>query len=69
MFTKTQTQAATSIAQERTAEIHCLICSHRVSAQVMVDRRGAARVKSGEKCGRCGSSLGAGYVLGLEPAA
>jgi hypothetical protein len=68
MLTKTLTQPATPIAQERTAEVHCLICSHRVQAQVMVDRRGA-RVKSGEKCVRCGSGLGAGYVLSLKPAA
>lgn len=60
--------APVMIRQERTADVHCLICTHRVQAQVLVDRRGA-RVKAGEKCPRCGSSLEAGYVLSLKPAA
>ena len=68
MLTKTLPKTATPMAQERTGEVHCLICSHRVPAQVMVDRRGA-RAKSGEKCPRCGSTLEAGYVLTLKPAA
>jgi hypothetical protein len=67
MLVKTVEQPA-AIRQERAAEVHCLICSHRVTAQVLVDRRGA-RVKSGETCSRCGSGLGAGYVLMLKPAA
>jgi DNA-directed RNA polymerase subunit RPC12/RpoP len=59
---------ATMTSRERTGEVHCLICSHRVPAQVVVDRR-SARVKMGEKCVRCGSSLESGYVLALKPAA
>ena len=68
MLTKTLEKPAVVAQMERTAEVHCLICSHRVPAQVVMDRRGA-RVKSGEKCARCGSSLEAGYVLTLRPAA
>ena len=67
MLTKTLERPAVGALLERTAEVHCLICSHRVAAQVLMDRRGA-RVKSGEKCARCGSSLEAGYVLSLKPA-
>ena len=68
MLLRTMEKPAVMPSRERTAEVHCLICSHRVPAQVVVDRRGA-HVKHGEKCGRCGSSLEAGYVLALKPAA
>ncbi len=68
MLTKTLERPVAAAPVERTAEVNCLICSHRVPAQVWVDKRGA-RVKSGEKCARCGSSLEAGYVLTLRPAA
>lgn len=68
MLVKSLEKTVTPLRQERTAEVHCLICSHRVPAQVLVDRK-SARVKVGEKCARCGSSLEAGYVLALKPAA
>ena len=68
MLTKTLERPIAPLRQERAGEVHCLICSHRVTAQVVVDRR-SARVKTGEKCVRCGSSLEAGCVLALKPAA
>lgn len=68
MFIKNLKQPVSVATQERAADVHCLICSHRVAAQVLVDRRGA-RVKAGEKCSRCGSSLESGCVLALKPAA
>jgi hypothetical protein len=54
--------------RECDADVHCLICSHRVPARVLVDRR-TARVKQGEKCVRCGSNLESGCVLALRQAA
>jgi hypothetical protein len=68
MLVRTIEKPAAPPRVERTAEVHCLICSHRVPAQVVIERRNA-RVKTGEKCARCGSSLEAGYVLALKPAA
>ena len=68
MLVTTMEKPAVVARQERTGEVHCLICSHRVPAQVLIDRR-SARVKSGEKCVRCGSSLESGYVVALKQAA
>ncbi len=68
MFVKTIEKPAVVQTKELRGEVHCLICSHRVAAQVLVDKRGA-RVKSGEKCGRCGSNLESGCVLALKQAA
>ena len=68
MLVKTIQKPAAPQTKEHRGEAHCLICSHRVSAQVLVDRRGA-RVKPGEKCSRCGSNLESGCVLALKQAA
>ncbi|MBX5494040.1 MAG: hypothetical protein IRZ15_01770 [Bryobacteraceae bacterium] len=48
--------------------VHCPICTHTVEAQVVVAGR-TARVKPGQKCPRCSSTLDAAYVLRLERAA
>lgn len=69
MLIKNLNKQPAAFVSERTAEVHCLICSHRVPAQVVIDRRRAAHVKPGEKCARCGSSLESGYVLTVKPAA
>ena len=69
MLVKTIEKPAAQLPrQERSGEVHCLICSHRVPAQVLVDKR-SARVKPGEKCVRCGSNLESGCVLALKNAA
>lgn len=69
MFVKNLKQAVSAPMQERMADVYCLICSHRVPARAVVDRLRGARVKAGEKCTRCGSSLESGCVLELKPTA
>ena len=54
--------------QERMADVHCYLCGHTVKAKAILEPRRAS-VKAGEKCARCGSSLGAAIVLRLEQAA
>ncbi|MBL8292206.1 MAG: hypothetical protein JNN08_10240 [Bryobacterales bacterium] len=54
--------------REMNGIVHCPLCTHRVPATVLVDRRSAI-VKPGQKCARCNSSLDAGYVLQLQRAA
>lgn len=56
------------IRREMNGIVHCPLCTHRVPAAVLVDRRSAA-VKPGQRCARCNSSLDAGFVLRLERAA
>ena len=54
--------------REMPADVHCFLCGHTVKATAVLERRRAS-VKAGEKCARCGSSLGAAIVLRLEQAA
>ncbi len=68
MLVKTIEKPAVLQTKEHRGEVHCLICSHRVPAQVLVDKRGP-RVKRGERCTRCGSNLESGCVLALKQAA
>ena len=48
--------------------VHCLICTRNVEAEVLSGGR-QPRVKPGQKCPRCSSSLDAGYVTHFERAA
>lgn len=50
------------------ASVHCPICTHTVEATVLADRK-SARVKPGQKCARCHSTLDAGFVIRLNRAA
>ncbi len=54
--------------REALADVHCYLCGHTVKASVLLDRK-RATVKAGEKCGRCGSELGAAIILRLAQAA
>lgn len=48
-------------------DVYCPICTHTVQADAMVkDRR--LKVKSGQRCARCGSQLDAGYVFSSRAA-
>ncbi|MCW5979814.1 MAG: hypothetical protein KIT09_17165 [Bryobacteraceae bacterium] len=47
---------------------HCPICTHTVEATIVMVKR-ALRVKPGQRCSRCGSSLDAAYVVRYDKAA
>lgn len=53
---------------ETQASVHCPICTHAVSATVIV-RGKSVYVKPGQKCARCAASLDAGRLLWLSRAA
>jgi hypothetical protein len=53
---------------ETFASVYCPICTHTVEATVQTARK-HSRVKPGQRCPRCKSSLDAGYVLRLPQAA
>ena len=55
-------------AVEYAASVHCPICTHTVHASVQAQGR-TVRVKPGQKCPRCASSLDAAYVLRFDRAA
>jgi uncharacterized protein (UPF0212 family) len=61
-------QMKTPAASEYSASVHCPICTHTVHATVLAQGR-SVRVKPGQKCPRCSSSLDAAYVLRLDRAA
>ena len=70
-----QVKAANSIqmraphpAAEFNGSVHCPICTHTVQATVETHGR-SIRVKPGQKCPRCASTLDAGYVLRFDRAA
>lgn len=48
--------------------VHCLICTRSVEAEVIVGPR-QARVRPGQKCPRCASSLDPAYVVRMDRAA
>jgi hypothetical protein len=47
---------------ETKAFVYCPICTHTVEVEIVTTGR-AARVRDGQKCPRCGSSIGSAYVL------
>ena len=55
-------------AAEYSGSVHCPICTHTVHATVQAHGR-SVRVKPGQKCPRCASTLDAGYVLHFDRAA
>ncbi|MGA2183511.1 MAG: hypothetical protein ABSH47_10820 [Bryobacteraceae bacterium] len=42
--------------------VYCPICTHTVEVEILITGR-SARVRDGQKCPRCGSSIGSAYVL------
>jgi len=44
------------------SSVYCPICTHTVQVNILSNGR-TARVKDGEKCPRCGSSIGSAYVM------
>jgi uncharacterized protein (UPF0212 family) len=42
--------------------VHCPICTHTVEVEILTTGR-SARVRDGQKCPRCGSSISSAYVL------
>ncbi|MBL8221633.1 MAG: hypothetical protein JNL62_20530 [Bryobacterales bacterium] len=48
--------------REETASVYCFMCTHTVEATVVVGPKGP-KVKPGQKCARCGSSIDSGYVV------
>ena len=55
-------------ATEYGADVHCPICTHTVKATVVAQGR-SVKVKPGQKCSRCASSLDPAYVLRYDRAA
>ena len=58
----------TRSVEPKTGMVHCPICTHTVDAEVVTVKRNL-RVKPGQRCGHCGSSLDAGYVIYFDKAA
>lgn len=48
--------------------VYCPLCTHTVEANVTKTARGT-KVVPGQRCGRCSSSLDAGYVIRVDRAA
>ena len=48
--------------------VHCLICTRTVEAEVISNGR-QTRVRPGQKCPRCASSLDPAYVVSFDRAA
>ncbi len=42
--------------------VYCPICTHTVEVEILTNGR-SARVRDGQKCPRCGSSIGSAYVM------
>ena len=60
-FTKTLTDS-------HKGSVYCYMCTHTVEAEVYSQAK-AIRVKPGQKCPRCATSLDSGYVVRLSQAA
>jgi hypothetical protein len=43
-------------------DAYCPICTHTVQVEIVTNGR-VARVRDGQKCPRCGSSIGSAHVL------
>ena len=63
-----KTQAPVTTPLEAKAQVYCPICTHTVPADI-VSAGKVAKVKAGQKCGRCSASLDAGYIMRLDRAA
>lgn len=48
--------------------LHCPICTHTVPGVILTQGR-TVRVKVGQKCPRCASSLDPAYILNYDKAA
>jgi hypothetical protein len=54
--------------KEETASVYCFMCTHTVEALVVGGPKGP-KVKAGQKCARCHSSIDSGFVLRTPKAA
>ena len=61
---KTSVMPHPAPARHERGFVYCPICTHTVEADILRTAR-SARVKDGEKCPRCGSSIGSALVLSL----
>lgn len=68
MTTTITTITKAPVTTEVPASVHCPICTHTVEAIVLVDRK-RMKVRPGQKCARCHSSIDAGFVIRLNRAA
>ena len=66
--TNNKAQAQVPPQVEYSASVHCPICTHTVHGTVVAHGR-SVKVKPGQKCPRCASTLDAAYVLRLDRAA
>ncbi|MBV8898101.1 MAG: hypothetical protein JO051_16420 [Acidobacteriaceae bacterium] len=53
---------------ESNAALHCPICTHTVQGIVLTQGR-VTKVKPGQKCSRCSSSLDPAYIIRYDRAA
>ncbi len=64
---ESKAQRVPPVAEFNTS-VHCPICTHTVQATVMAHGK-TQKVKPGQKCPRCASTLDAAYVLRYDRAA
>ena len=63
MNIQTRSQVRPPVPQyESKAFVYCPICTHTVEVEILTTGR-SARVRDGQKCPRCGSSISSAYVL------
>lgn len=65
MTIETPAQTTATAEPAVKAFLHCPICTHTVSGQVVRSGRNI-RVKPGQSCSRCRGALDAAYVLRLD---
>ena len=68
MTTLTTFTRKAAAVRESEGFAHCPMCTHTVPAQVVSTRK-TSFTKPGQKCPRCGATLDAAYVIGLNQAA
>jgi hypothetical protein len=66
--TVTMERKTATPGREAQGAVYCPLCTHTVDATITYSTK-SARVKPGQKCPRCSSSLDAGYVLHINRAA
>jgi uncharacterized protein (UPF0212 family) len=58
----TQIQSRPLPAHIEKGSVYCPICTHTVQVEILTNGK-AARVRDGQKCPRCGSSIGSAVVM------
>ena len=61
-------QKPIAIETKVTGRLHCTICTHTVPGKIALKGK-HIRVVSGQKCGRCGSSLDVSLIVQVPQAA